>query len=360
MYLSLDLQLFAQEKTEQATPKKKKETREKGQVAKSNDVNTAFILLFVFLSFWFLGRYVVDKLEGLLQSSFQDFLLMELTETNVQSLFLEYSVQSALIVGPFMFIAMIAAIAGNYLQVGILFAPEAIKMKLEKLDPIKGAKRIFSVRALVEFLKSMLKIVLVGFVTFTVIWMFFDDVLKLSLYSIGESVRIIGNLTLIMGLAVAILLIFLSVFDYLYQKYDHEKNIRMSKQDIKDEYKKSEGDPLIKSKIKEKQRQMAMSRMMAEVPKADVVITNPTHFAVALKYDGENMSAPVVVAKGVDYIALKIINVAKGNSVITVENRPLARALYAQADIGDPVPEDLFKAVAEVLAYVYRIQNKLS
>ncbi|ADU30741.1 flagellar biosynthesis protein FlhB [Evansella cellulosilytica] len=359
MYIKLDIQYFAQEKTEKATPKKRKESRQKGQVSKSSDVNTSFILLFVFLAFWLMGSFSVDQLIGITRYSFQEYLLMELTEANVYSMFINFSIQAAIVVGPFMFIAMLAAIFSNYLQVGILFAPEAIKMKLSKLDPIQGAKRIFSVRALVEFLKSLLKIVCVGFAGFTVIWIAIDDILMLSLYSVGESVRLIGNLLIMMGLAVAFLLIFLSVFDYLYQKYDHEKNIKMSKQDVKDEYKKTEGDPLIKSKIKEKQRQMAMSRMMAEVPKADVVITNPTHYAIALKYDDQNMAAPIIVAKGVDFIALKVINIAKNNNVMTVENRPLARALYAQADIGDPVPEDLFKAVAEVLAYVYRIQNKL-
>ncbi|UTR10851.1 flagellar biosynthesis protein FlhB [Evansella sp. LMS18] len=359
MYLKLNIQFFAQEKTEKATPKKKRETRQKGQVAKSNDVNTAFILLFVFLFFWLLGRFVVEQLFSIAQFTLQEYLLMELTKTNVRSLFTELSFQAALVIGPVMLAAVAAAVFSNYLQVGVLFAPEAIKMKLEKIDPIKGAKRIFSVRALVEFLKSMLKISLVGLVTFSVLWISMDEILKLSLYSVGESVRIIGNLTIIMGLATAALLIFLSVLDYMYQKYDHEKNIRMSKQDVKDEYKKTEGDPLIKSKIKEKQKQMAMSRMMQEIPNADVVITNPTHYAVALKYEDGKMAAPVIVAKGVDYIALKIINVAKNNEVITVENRPLARALYSQAEIGDQVPEDLFKATAEVLAYVYRIQRKI-
>ncbi|UCZ51711.1 flagellar biosynthesis protein FlhB [Bacillus shivajii] len=359
MYLSLDLQFFAQEKTEKATPKKKQETRKKGQVAKSSDVNTAFILLFVFLFFWFIGSFATEQMFGIARFTYEEYLLLDLTENNVYSLFLNYTFQAVVIVAPIMLVAMLAAIFSNYLQVGFLFAPEAIKMKLSKIDPIKGAKRIFSVRALVEFLKSMLKITLVGMVTFTVIWIFFDEILKLGLYSVGEGVRLIGNLTVIMGLSVAFLLIFLSVLDYMYQKYDHEKNIKMSKQDVKDEHKKTEGDPLIKSKIKEKQKQMAMSRMMQEVPKADVVITNPTHYAVALKYDDGNMDAPVVIAKGVDYIALKVINVAKNNGVMTVENRPLARALYAQADIGDEVPEDLFKAVAEVLAYVYRIQKKL-
>ncbi|UTR15083.1 flagellar biosynthesis protein FlhB [Salipaludibacillus sp. LMS25] len=358
MYLSLDLQYFAQEKTEKATPKKKKESREKGQVAKSTDVNTAFILLFVFLFFWLIGSFVVDQLTSILRFTFTDYLLINLTEENLHKMFMDYLYQAAVATMPVMLIAAIAGIFSNYLQVGVLFAPEAIKMKLSKVDPIKGFKRIFSVRALVEFLKSMLKISLVGLVTGSVLWFFLDDLLKLGLYSVGAGTILIGKLIVIMGLAVGGLLLFIAVLDYMYQKYDHEKNIKMSKQDIKDEHKKSEGDPLIKSKIKEKQRQMAMSRMMAEVPKADVVITNPTHYAVALKYDDTTMNAPIIVAKGVDYIALKVINIAKNNNVMTVENRPLARALYAQAEIGDQVPEDLFKGVAEVLAYVYRLQQQ--
>ncbi|MCE7794589.1 flagellar biosynthesis protein FlhB [Salipaludibacillus sp. CUR1] len=359
MYLTLDLQYFAQEKTEKATPKKRKESRNKGQVAKSTDVNTAFILLFVFLFFWFIGSFVVGQMLEILQYTFSDYLLMELSEENVRSMLVEFSYQAAVAVAPVMLVTALAGIFSNYLQVGFLFAPEAVKMKLSKIDPIKGFKRIFSIRALVEFLKSMLKISLVGMVTGGVLWFFLEDLLKLGLFPVEDGMSLIGNLIVIMGLGVALLLIFLAILDYMYQKYDHEKNIKMSKQDVKDEHKKTEGDPLIKSKIKEKQRQMAMSRMMQEVPQADVVITNPTHYAVALKYDETSMDAPVVIAKGVDYIALKVINVAKNNDVMTVENRPLARALYSQADIGDQVPEEMFKAVAEVLAYVYRIQQKI-
>ncbi|CAM3750916.1 flagellar biosynthesis protein FlhB [Alkalicoccus chagannorensis] len=359
MYLQLDIQFFAQEKTEKATPKKRKDSRNKGQVAKSTDVNTAFILMFVFLLFWLAGRFIVEQLFTIAEFTFTDYLMTELTTESVQHLLVTYLFQAAVAVSPVMAAAALAGIASNMLQVGVLFAPEAVKPKLEKINPIKGFKRIFSVRALVEFLKSMGKISLVGLVTGAVLWFFIDDLLRLGLYSVGEGAVLIGDLIVIMGLAVGFLLIFLAILDYLYQKYDFEKNIKMSKQDLKDEHKKAEGDPLIKSKIKEKQRQMAMSRMMQEVPKADVVITNPTHYAIALKYDDNKMDAPVITAKGVDYIALKIKNSAKHNSVMTVENRPLARALYAQADIGDQVPEDLFKGVAEVLAYVYRMQKKI-
>ena len=359
MLLKLDLQYFAQEKTEKATPKKKRESRNKGQVAKSTDVNTAFILMFVFLMFFFAGPFMVDQLLTIVRFTMEEYLIMDVTPANVQPMFIEYIFQAAVAVAPVMLASVIAGVFANYVQVGVLFAPEAVKFKLEKINPLKGFKRIFSIRALVEFLKSMMKIVLVGGVTGIVIWLYMDDLLEIGLYAVEDAAVLIGTLIIFMGLAVGFLLIFLAILDYMYQKYDFEKNIRMSKQDVKDEYKKTEGDPLIKSKIKEKQRQMAMSRMMQEVPKADVVITNPTHYAIALKYDADNMEAPVIVAKGVDYVALKLINIAKNNEVLTVENRPLARALYAQADIGDQVPEDLFKAVAEVLAYVYRIQKKI-
>ncbi|PYZ98032.1 flagellar biosynthesis protein FlhB [Alteribacter lacisalsi] len=359
MYIKPDLQFFSQEKTEQATPKKKLDSRRKGQVAKSTDVNTAFILVFVFLCLWFAGSFAAAEIFTIGQYTFTNLLTLELTPGNVEALFLDLLKQVAVITGPFMAAAVLAAVLGNYLQVGFLFAPETIKLKLSKINPISGFKRIYSVRALVEFLKSMLKITLVGLVTFAVILFAMDDILKLSLYSVGDSVRFVGNLTIIMGLAAAFLLVFLSILDYLYQKYDHEKNIRMSKQEVKDEHKKAEGDPLIRSRVKEKQRQLATSRMMQEVPKADVIITNPTHYAIALKYEEGRMGAPVVTARGVDFVALKLIGIAKHNQVPTVENRPLARALYGRAEIGDQVPEELFKAVAEVLAYVYRLEKKV-
>ncbi|MBB5172061.1 flagellar biosynthesis protein FlhB [Texcoconibacillus texcoconensis] len=360
MYQSLDLQFFAQEKTEQATPKKKRETREKGQVPKSTDVNTAFILLFVFLFLWFIGSYVAEQLFTIAQFTWQaDYLLMDITSENVSTLLVEYIYQIFLILGPILLASALGGIASNYLQVGLLFAPEAVKMKLSKINPLKGAKRIFSIRAIVELLKSLLKITFVALVTFSVIWFAMDDLLALALFSVEDGMVLIGNLIVIMGLSVGFLLMLISVLDYTYQRYDHEKNIRMSKQDIKDEHKKTEGDPQIKGKMKQRQKQMATNRMMQEVPKADVVITNPTHYAIALKYDDETMEAPQIVAKGVDYVALKLKNIAKHNDVVTVENRALARALYDQTNLGDQVPEDLFKAVAEVLAYVYRIQNRL-
>ncbi|WP_042144806.1 flagellar biosynthesis protein FlhB [Paucisalibacillus sp. EB02] len=359
MQLKLDLQYFAGEKTEKATPKRRNDERKKGRVAKSQDVNTAFLLLFVFILMAVFAGFMKDNMLALFQHTFTEYLNWELTETSVFQIFSESIIQFAKIVGPVMLIAMIAGVASNLMQIGFLFTTEPLKFDLKKIDPIQGAKRIFSIRALVELLKSLLKIVVIGAVTFFVIWIYKDEMLMVAFKNVDSSLAFFGRVTLLMGIAATIALLLLAVFDYAYQRFDFEKNIRMSKQDIRDEYKNIEGDPLIKSKIKEKQRQIAMRRMMSEIPNADVVITNPTHFAIAIKYDENKASAPYVIAKGVDHIAFKIREVAKANNVMAVENRPLARSLYASVEIGEAIPEEFYQAVAEVLAYVYRMEKKL-
>lgn len=357
--LSIDLQYFAGEKTEKATPKKRQDTRKKGQVAKSQDVNTAFVLLAGFAVLSFFGSYMKNIVTSIFIFSFEDNMLVPLTENSVSVIFLQMIEQAAYLLMPIMIAAMIAGVLSNYLQIGFLFSTEAIQPKLNKLNPISGFKRIFSWRALVEFVKSILKIVLVGVVVFVVIWLRIDEILILSQKSIGAALATLADITVNVGLYSAVVLMFIAIFDYFYQKFDYEKNIRMSKQDIKDEYKNSEGDPLIKSKIKQRQREMAMQRMMQEVPNADVVITNPTHYAIAIKYDEEKMDAPFVVAKGVDFVAQKIKLIAKENDVTTIENRPLARALYDQTEIGQGIPEEFFKAIAEILAFVYKAKGKV-
>lgn len=360
MYLvRLDLQFFSGEKTEKATPKKRQESRKKGQVAKSADVNTAILLLAIFMILLVLGGFYLEKMLAIFRHTFNDYMLLDVTESSVQKIFIEVTWQAAIVLAPIMAIGLIAGVAANMMQIGFLFSTEAIHMKLNKLDPIQGFKRIYSMRALVEMIKSILKIAFVGAITFFVLWLEFDKILSLSQTSIGDTVVTLAKLTVKMGLFASGALLFLSILDYFYQRFDFEKNIRMSKQDIKDEYKKTEGDPLIKSKIKQKQREMSMQRMMQDVPKADVVITNPTHYAIALKYDETKRDAPYVVAKGVDFVAQRIKEIAKENDVITVENRPLARSLYSQAEIGDSVPDEFFKAIAEILAYVYRLKEKI-
>jgi flagellar biosynthetic protein FlhB len=354
----INLQFFAQEKTEKPTPKKIQESRKKGQVAKSAEVPTALIMLGVFILLFFIGGWMTNILLSLFQSSFVEYISWDLTVYNVSTIFQEVTIVAAKAVFPIMMIALVSGVFGNYIQVGFLVSTDPLIMKLERLNPIEGFKRIFSTRALVEMVKSVFKILLVSGVSFFLLWARKEEVFLLSQKSVAQALTTIGSLTVQIGMIVAVILLFLSMLDYLYQKYDFEKNIRMSMQDIKDEYKKTEGDPLIKSKIKERQRQMAMRRMMQEVPKADVIITNPTHFAIAIKYDAESMEAPTVVAKGVDFLALKIKEIAKEYDIMTMENKPLARALYQQVELGDAVPEDLYKAVAEVLAYVYRLQGK--
>ncbi|MGG0738014.1 flagellar biosynthesis protein FlhB [Niallia taxi] len=360
MLLRLDLQFFSGEKTEKATPKKKQDTRKKGQVAKSQDINTALVLIAVFAVLNFAGGSILKGIVSLMNFSLNDLMLMELTEHNIKSIFIEILKQTAIILSPILAAAMIAGVIANYIQVGVLFTTEPIKFKLEKINPLSGLKRMFSIRSIVELLKSILKITVIGIVTFAILWNKLEQILLLSQKSIGAALITIAKLTVQMGLVGSGALLFLALFDYLYQKYDYEKNIRMSKQDIKDEYKNVEGDPLIKSKIKQRQREMAMRRMMQDVPTADVVITNPTHYAICLKYDEDKYDAPYVVAKGVDFLAQKIKLIAKEHEVITVENRPLARALYSQVDVGDIVPEEFFKTVAEILAYVYRTKKQHS
>ncbi|MCT2534538.1 flagellar biosynthesis protein FlhB [Aquibacillus koreensis] len=358
MYIKLDLQFFAGEKTEKATPKKRQDSRKKGQVAKSQDVNTAILLFFVFIIFIVTGNQMKETMMVMYDKTFTEYINWDVTENSVQQILIETTMEIGLAIAPIMGIAIVAGLAANFLQIGFLFTTKPLEMKLNKLNPIEGAKRIFSARALVELVKSLLKISIVGAVTFIILWMNKDEMMMLAGKGIHNSLAFFGNITIMMGIASAIALLIISVLDYSYQKYDYEKNIRMSKNDIKDEYKNIEGNPLIKSKIKEKQRQMAMRRMMSEVPQADVVITNPTHYAIAIKYDEEKADAPYVVAKGVDFVAFKIREIANAHEIPLVENRPLARALYDQMEIGDIIGEDFFQAVAEVLAYVYQLKKK--
>ncbi|QHT60711.1 flagellar biosynthesis protein FlhB [Paenibacillus lycopersici] len=356
---TLDLQLFSQEKTERATPKKRQEARKKGQVAKSQELPAAIILLFVFLSFMMLGGYYKDRLLHMFGMLLEQKMLMEVTKGNVITLFSDILMQGFVLLAPIFMITIVIGLLVNYMQVGLLFTGQAFKMNFGKINPVKGFKNIFSMHSAVEFVKNILKLLLIGLVVYMTIWQERDRILSLATVSVGNIFGFIASVTLRLGVEIGSILVVLAGFDYFYKRYEHEKNLRMSKQDIKDEFKKAEGDPLIKGKIRERQRRMALQRMMQQVPKADVVITNPTHFAIALQYDGSKMEAPTIIAKGMDFVALRIKEIAKEHGVIMMENRPLARALYDRTDIGDTVPADLFQAVAEVLAYVYKLKNKV-
>ncbi|NLY80671.1 MAG: flagellar biosynthesis protein FlhB [Lysinibacillus sp.] len=360
LFLPLDLQYFAGEKTEKATPKRRQDARKKGQVVKSQDVSAAILFLIMFLFLIFMAPIIFKGLFSFLVQTLEKYILIDSVSPDmIMEIYVDSLSEMAVLLLPIMAVAMVVAIGANYLQFGFLFTTETLKLDLKKIDPIKGIKKIISLRAIINLIKSLLKISFIGAVTGIVIWIHMDEVILLAYHSPWVTLTTLAKLMAMMGIAAAIALLLISVLDYFYEKYEYEKQLKMSKQDIKDEYKNMEGDPLIKSKIKQRQREMAMRRMMQEVPKADVVITNPTHYAIALKYDDESMDAPKVVAKGVDFVAQKIKMIAKENDIIMVENRPLARALYDQVEIGEEVPEEFFKAVAEVLAYVYRIKRKI-
>jgi flagellar biosynthetic protein FlhB len=253
--------------------------------------------------------------------------------------------------------AMVIGVLLSYMQVGVLFTIETIKPKLNKLNPLKGFKNMFSTRSLVELLKSLFKAVLILYVSWSYLTSRLDEILITMELETVQIVSIMVELVFGVIIRSALILFVIAIFDFAFKKWKNKKDIMMTKQEIKDEYKQSEGDPQLKAKIKEKQRAFAMSRMMQEVPKADVVITNPTHYAVAIKYDSNLADAPLVVAKGKDLVAQNIKRIASENNVPQVENKPLAQGLYKAVDIGDFIPPDFYEAVAEVLAYVYNLKR---
>lgn len=341
------------EKTEKATPHKKTEARKKGQVAKSTEVSTALTLLFSFSCLIIGGKNFVEGCFNIYRNCFQDYLLWDVSVANSQVIYKQLLLESAKLVAPIFAVTIAAGLISNLAQVGFMFNTELLKVDFGKINPLQGAKNIFSSRAIAELIKSILKILITSFVAFTVIWNNKSDLFSLGQKSIWDAAGFIGSLILKIGISVSATYIVLAAADYAYQKFQYEKKLRMSKQEIKEEFKKMDGDPVIKGKRKAKQREIAMKRMMQDVPKADVIITNPTHFAVAIRYDFKTMDAPQVIAKGKDHVALKIKEVAKQHKIMTVENRPLARTLFATVEIGESVPEELFNAVGEILAYVY-------
>lgn len=353
---NFDLQLFAGEKTEDPTAKKQSDAKSKGQVGKSQEINSTFVILSGFLAIKVFGGSIYNEIIGYMVYIFSH-LDQSVDIESVMHLFLGMLLVLAKTALPIMAVITITGLTINYFQVGIIFSTEAIGFNLGKLNPITGFGRMFSKRSLVELVKSIIKIVVVGFFIYRYLAKEITQLPKLIYSDLTSVLHLTAEIVFTLVFQICGVMFVLAVIDYMYQKWQHLQGLKMSKQDIKDESKQAEGDPLIKGKIKQKQREMAMKRMMQEVPKADVIITNPTHFAVALKYE-QGMTAPVIVAKGKDLIAQRIKEIAKEARVVIVENRPLARALYATAEIGDVVPQDLYKSVAEVLAYVYRLKNK--
>jgi len=348
-----------EDKTEAPTPRRRVEAREEGQVARSAEVNAAAILITGLLLLKATGPRLGVCLQDVMVRSLSTFPKGDMgsvdVSTNLVRLLLD--VGGALL--PFIVGVMVVGVAANVVQVGFHFSPKVLQVKWARLNPLTGLVGMFSTRAFVELGKSSAKIAVIALVIYFYLRSRAPEIAAMTGGTYLTSVRTIGDLTYQLLLRTAIVLLVIAGLDYMYQRFSNEKQLKMTRQEVKDDMKRSEGDPLIKGKIRQRQREAAQRRMMSEVPKADVVVTNPTHYAVALKYDLDKSSAPVMVAKGLDLIAQRIKAIAEENNVPIVENVGLARTLYATTEIGDEIPAALYQAVAEILAYVYRLNQRL-
>jgi len=347
-----------QEKTEEATSKRREETREKGQVAKSRDLASIAVLGSCLIYFYFGGPAMTNQLMDLMRTYFRLSGELSLSVDNIQSVMMDFALKTFLMLIPFLLVALLSGFFANIFQVGFLFSTESIAPKFSKIDPIEGFQRLFSLRSFVELIKSIFKIAIVGFVAYLTVQSESDTIVPLMDYNVRDILVYMGNVSFKILYTTCWVLVVLAILDFLYQKWEYEKSIKMSKQEIKEENKQMEGDPLIKGRIKRLQREMARKRMMAAVPKADVVITNPTHLAVAIRYDPGSMNAPVVVAKGADFLAQKIREIARKHDVPIIENKPVAQVLYKMVAVEKSIPENLYRVVAEILAQVYSFKQK--
>ncbi|MCC5909813.1 MAG: flagellar biosynthesis protein FlhB [Clostridiaceae bacterium] len=361
MELKINLQLFTEEKTEKATPKKVKESREKGQVLQSKEVNSAFVLLGAFATLLFLSGYIGLTMKSFTTHIYHEYLNLGylFTTQNINRLQLAVLYNILKITMPIGMVCLIIGVLCSYMQVGYLFTTKTLAVKFSKLNPLEGFKRMFSMKSLAELVKSFIKIIMVGLVVYRYAIGQMNTIFNTIGMEIEVILETIIHITVNIGLRAGVMLLVIAILDYYYQKYEYQKNLKMTKQEVKEEYKQTEGNPQIKSKIKEKQRQMSMSRMMQDVPKADVIITNPTHYAIAIQYNPQQFQAPKVLAKGQDLIAQNIKKIAIENNLPIVENKPLARIIYSTVEVGDSIPPELYQAVAEVLAYVYEINKKI-
>lgn len=347
-----------QDKTEQATPKKREDARKKGQVAKSREVSSIAILSAGIIYMFFNARQLTENLGENIRQTFTSIPEIASEDLSLMA-YMSHTVQDFLIIIlPMLVLLLGVALAANILQAGFTLTVEPLTPKLSKIDLIKGLGKIISKRSLVELLKSVFKIAIVGWAAFSTLKNDYSLLIPLMYQDNIQILSMLGQVSLKVITRACYVILVLAVLDYIYQKYEFEQNLKMTKQEVKDEMRQSEGDPMVKSRIRSIQREMARRRMMKEVPKADVVITNPTHYAIALVYKPEEkMTAPKIIAKGADRIALKIKEIAMEHGVPIVENKPLAQNLY-KLDLGQEVPPDFYRAVAEVLAYVYGLKKK--
>ena len=343
----------SQDKTEQPTGKKLEDARQKGNVAQSREIPSVLILSGSVGVLFFAGSWMLGRLTATMRGMYQRAATLDMVSETIHTLLWEVFLNSVVILLPLMLAVMTAGVLGNVAQFGFLFTGEKLTPNLAKLNPISGIKKLFSLRSLVELAKSVIKLVIISGVAYFVLKRYLDEIPGLMQLSVGNILKFIGQVSFQMSLYTCLVLFLMAVLDFAYSKWQHHQELKMTKQEVKDENKQREGDPAVKARI---QREMARQRMMEAVPGATVVITNPTHLAIALKYE-EGMSAPTVVAKGAGFVAQKIKALAAENDVPLVENKPLARAMFKLTEVGDFIPADLYRAVAEILAYVYRLKG---
>ena len=350
---------MAGEKTEKATPKRKQDERKKGNVFQSREIGVVFTLLASFYGLSFLGPYLLRAIQWSIQTFFnQAAVLDRLGESDLSRLFFWACGVFLITAMPMLLISSFVSILATVAQTRGLFTMKSAAPKFSRLNPIEGFKKMFSLRGIIELLKSLAKIIVLGYI----IWLQFRDEFwsfpRLIDMEPLQAMAFTGNMVLKIAKSAALVMVFVAAADYFYQWWDYEKNLRMSKQELKEEYKQTEGDPQVKGKIRERQQAQARQRMMQKVPGADLVIRNPTHYAVAIQYDPERNNAPVVVAKGADSLALRIVAVAEENGVFVTENKPLARGLYEAVDLDREIPDRFYQPVAELLAFVYSLKKK--
>ena len=347
-----------QERTEKATSKKRETARKKGQVAQSKEISSAMILMTALGFFYFAGSWLFGSLSELIAGVYQNIGTLRFTQVSDASAFsLEILYQFLAVLLPFLLPIAVVGFVSNVMQVGFLISTEAMELKFDRLNPISGMKRFVSLKSLVELGKSVIKILFIGSIAYLLVKSDMQQFPILIHQEVGQILVFIGRVALKVCFFVCLAMIVLAVLDYTYQHWQHEQDLKMTKQEVKDEMKQTYGDPKIKARIRGVQMEMARRRMMEAVPEADVVITNPTHLAIALKFDAREMIAPRVLAKGSGHIAQRIREIAAEHQIPLVEEKPLAQALFKMVEIGDYIPAELYRAVAEVLAYVYRLKG---
>jgi flagellar biosynthetic protein FlhB len=348
-----------EDKTEKPTPRRRERARSEGNVAKSAEINSAGILLTGTIVLALMGKSLYHNMTNLMKIIFANAGTYNLTLGSVQYGIFKGAAYIGQMLLPFLLAVVVVGIASNVLQVGFMFTMKPLKPKLSKINPLEGVKKFVSARALVDLAKNIVKVTVVGLIAYLIIKKECVNYIPLMQMEEWQILAVIGTIGFKVAIWTSVAIFLIAVMDLAYQKYEYEKGLKMTKEEIKDELKSSEGDPKIKGKIKGLQFQAVLKRMMHQLPEADVVITNPIHYAVALKYDEKTMSAPTVVAKGARKLAARIREIAEEHGIPIVENPPLARALYQAVEVGQQLPEMFYQAVAEILAYVYKLKNKI-